>query len=110
MIHVPAFSSLAGSHDRTVHGARRYTAAQVRALVEAAGLRVAQLSYRNVLALPVAFVRRRLLRVREGSDLNPPPRWLNGLLYLVARLENAWLDVGALPFGLSVWCVAGKPQ
>jgi len=118
MIHAAAYRWLYGSHDRAVHGARRYTASTLRELVQAAGLEIVELSYRNALALSWAAVSRGFgkLRVRHGhneappvSDLHVIPDWLNTLLRIAARAENAWLGVGRLPMGLSVWCVARRP-
>lgn len=117
MIHASAYSWLFGTHDRAVHGARRHTASRIRQLVSAAGLEITELSYRNALALPFALLARGCGRLRRAersgsapaSDLRPLPRWLNSLALLGARTENAWLRVGALPVGLSVWCVARRP-
>lgn len=118
MIHAAAYCWLYGGHDRAVHGSRRYTASRIRELVLGAGLEVVELTYRNAFALPWAVVSRGVSGVLEGcgrprgasrSDVRPVPSWLNGLLGLSARLENAWLGRGALPAGLSVWCVGRKP-
>jgi SAM-dependent methyltransferase len=116
MVQVAAYRWLGGVHDRAVHGARRYTAARVRELVAGAGLEVVELTYRNAIALPWAVVTRGLggalgrRRAPEAprSDLAPLPAWLNELLGLGARAENAWLALGGLPAGLSVWCVGRK--
>jgi SAM-dependent methyltransferase len=118
MIHAAAYRWLYGSHDRAVHGVRRYTVAGLRGLVLAAGLEVVELSYRNALALPWAVVSRGLGKVRDWqgrretapiSDLRPLPAWLNAALEIGARAENAWLRFAPLPVGLSVWCVARRP-
>jgi SAM-dependent methyltransferase len=116
LIHVPAFACLSGAHDREVHGARRYTTGGIRRLVAAAGLEVRELTYRNLIALPFAAVRRlpgNLLRGRReggGSDLRALPGWINSALTLAGRAETAFLDLSPLPAGLSVWCVARKPS
>lgn len=118
MVHAAAYRWLSGSHDRAVHGARRYTASRLRDLVAGAGLDVVELTYRNAVALPWAVATRGLRgalcgRARqEGaarSELRPLPAWLDAVLGLAARAENGWLGLGALPAGLSVWCVGRKP-
>ncbi|HEY3491079.1 MAG TPA: class I SAM-dependent methyltransferase [Candidatus Deferrimicrobiaceae bacterium] len=116
LLQVPAYRRLAGRHDLRVHGARRYTAEAVRRLVLAAGFEIVELTYRNLAALPFAFIRRCLVekagsRVDRGgaSELRPLPAPLNALLALAMRVENAFLDLGSLPAGLSVWCQAKRP-
>lgn len=116
LLHVPAFDWLSGGHDRATHGVRRYTRRRVRDLVQGAGLDVSVLTCRNAVALPFAFLRRRLCAGsgrgdarRGGSDLAPLPGAVNAALAFGGRLENAFLDVAALPAGLSIWCKAVKP-
>jgi SAM-dependent methyltransferase len=118
MVHAAAYRWLYGSHDRAVHGARRYTASRVRELVAGAGLDVVELTYRNAVALPWAVVTRCARAAFGGlgrpagperSQLRLLPAWLNGLLGLGARAESAWLGLGVLPAGLSVWCVGRRP-
>jgi SAM-dependent methyltransferase len=115
ILQAPAYACLSGTHDRAVHGERRYTASRVRRLVEGAGLEVTHLGYRNLLALPFAIVlrlvRRRELRRRDAvpaSDLRPLPEWIDKILFHASRLENGIVKVTPLPAGLSVWCVARK--
>lgn len=115
LIHAAAYRRLRGAHDRAVHGARRYTTAGVRRLVEAAGLTVRELTYRNLPALPFAILLRLARRDagdagrREGrSDLHPLPSILDAALCLLSRAENGFVSLAPLPAGLSVWCVARK--
>ncbi|MFA6149039.1 MAG: class I SAM-dependent methyltransferase [bacterium] len=116
LLQAAAFPRLAGSHDRAVHGERRYTWGQVRSLVESAGLAVRELTYRNAAALPPALLLRTILEkrfagIRRGrsSDLSLRSAAINSMLTAIGRLENALLRSLALPAGLSVWCVARKP-
>jgi ubiquinone/menaquinone biosynthesis C-methylase UbiE len=111
MIHAPAYQWLFRDHDRAVHGVRRYTARAVDRLVKAAGLQVEELTYRNLLALPVAALLR-LFRCRASSgasDLKAVPGRLNAAFRLAARVEGAVQERVPIPFGLSVWCVGRKP-
>lgn len=118
MLHAAAYRWLAGDHDRAVHGVRRYTTSRLRELVVGAGFEVVELTYRNAAALLWALVARGpggVLGSRGGSSgvpcsvLRPLPPWLDGLLGLGARAENACLGLGGLPAGLSVWCVGRNP-
>jgi SAM-dependent methyltransferase len=116
LLHVPAHPGLAGRHDRRVHGARRYTTSGVRRLALDAGFEIEELTYRNLPALPAAFLRRRLLEgrssdrgLRDRSDLSLPPGPVQAAMNVLARAENAFLRRCRLPFGLSVWCCARRP-
>jgi SAM-dependent methyltransferase len=112
LIRLPAFELLRGKHDRAVHGRRRYTAAEVRALLEAQGFRVERASYVNSLLLPLPLAQRLLERAlpaaeHEESDLAPPPALLNEALRWPMAAEAAWLARGgSFPAGLSVICRA----
>lgn len=112
IIHVAAHPRLARSHDREVHGVRRFTRCGLGALARAAGLEVSELAYRNALALPaavVACVLDRVCRREQRSALRPLPPWLNGLLLRLSQVENSLLKLAPPPTGLSVWCVCRKP-
>jgi len=111
VLNLPAFGRLRSSHDAAIHTARRYTAAEVRRKLRAAGLAPLRVRYWNsLLFLPLASVR--LLRRRAsarapGSDLTPLPRWMNSSLRALLALETA-LDFVPWPAGLSVMAVARK--
>lgn len=110
ILHAPAFDSLAGDHDRAVHGARRYTAERITGMVRGAGLEIVRAGYRNLAALPFAYAQRRWRRRKPGeSDLGRVPWLVNGLLTAWGKVEAAWCSVRPLPIGLSVWCVARRP-
>jgi SAM-dependent methyltransferase len=112
LIRLPAFEQLRGKHDRAVHGRRRYTAADVRALLETHGFRVERLSYVNSLLLPLPLAQRALERVlpaveRRESDLQLPAGPLNEALRWPLAAEAAWLARGgSFAAGLSVICRA----
>lgn len=115
LIRLPAFELLRGKHDRAVHGRRRYTAREVRGMLEAQGFRVERVSYVNSLLLPLPLAQRLLERAlpqveRETSDLAPPPKLLNEALRWPMAAEAAWLARGgSFPVGLSVICRAIRP-
>jgi SAM-dependent methyltransferase len=111
-VRLPALELLWGAHDEAVHSRHRYTAKELRALFEGAGLEVLRLSYCNSFLFPMLAVRRTLDRwlSRHGSDvefLPAPLEWL----FLRLLLAEAWL-VGhglRLPVGASVAALGRKP-
>jgi SAM-dependent methyltransferase len=114
LLRLPAFELLRGKHDRAVHGRRRYTAGEVRALLQEAGFVVERSSYVNALLLPLPVVQRVAERVlpaveRAESDLVMPAPLLNEALRWPMAAEAAWLARGGrFPAGLSVLCRARK--
>ena len=111
LVRVPALKLLWGAHDEAVHSRHRYTRAELRALLEGAGLEVVRLTYANTLLFPLLAARRGLDRLldRHGSDvafLPAPLEWtFRRLLGLEARLVRRV----ALPLGASVFALARKP-
>lgn len=112
LLRLPAYEFLRSKHDRAVHTARRYTARQVRTLLQTHGFWIERCSYVNTLLFPIAVAQRLLERAiprfeRTDSDLTLPPAPLNALLRIPLAVEAAWLDVGGtFPFGLSIMCLA----
>jgi SAM-dependent methyltransferase len=112
LIRLPAYEFLRSKHDRAVHTRRRYTEAEVRALLEEAGFAVERCSYVNTLLFPLPLAQRLMERAAPGaeradSDLTLPPPALNATLRWPMALESAWLaGGGAFPFGLSIVALA----
>lgn len=118
VLHLPAYRWLYSEHDAAVHGSERFTAREVRALLEGLGLRVELLTYRLCLLFPLVVISRlpRLGRPRAApaparSDLHREPHArVSRALLAVLRAENDAILRGArLPFGSSVFAVARKP-
>jgi len=116
VLQVPAFEWLRSEHDTAIATKRRYTRREIAALVEQAGLVVKHNRYRNSLLFPVLAVLRLLKRHRREaedarSDVGRVPRVVNAWLQALLQLET-WLAAHgvALPFGLSVFCVAERPR
>jgi ubiquinone/menaquinone biosynthesis C-methylase UbiE len=108
VINMPAYAWLCSAHDQQVHNARRYTLAQVRALLAAAGFRHVRGRYWNSLLLPLMVVQRKLLaRGNSESDVAAFPPWLDAMLLATTELERH-LPVG-LPMGGSVLAIAERP-
>jgi 2-polyprenyl-3-methyl-5-hydroxy-6-metoxy-1,4-benzoquinol methylase len=115
LVSVPAFQALFSEHDVTLQHFRRYTARQLRTVLEAGGFVVRRLTYTNVVALPPAALVRGLLprlgiRRPAGTDFREHAPWVNRALIGVYRAEAAALRARVrMPFGLSVAAVAELP-
>jgi SAM-dependent methyltransferase len=118
LLHVPAFPILWGEHDEVNHHRRRYRRADLCAVVEASGLIAERVSYANTVLFPAAASVR--LAKRAARALRPPrppaaeiydlPRWANRALTGVLDLERALLRHVDFPFGVSLLCLARKPD
>jgi SAM-dependent methyltransferase len=112
LVRVPALELLRGAHDAEVLTRRRYTLAELRALVERGGLRVHRSSYANSLLFPALLARRTLDRLlgREGSDVgflpSPLERLFRGLMSVEAWLVRRGMR---LPIGASAVVLGLKP-
>lgn len=116
----PAHPLLFRRHDVVDFGARRYSRAELRRVVESAGFRVLQESYFNSVALPAALLASRLDRLfgrlrrppREGeevAELRTPPRWLNRGMLGLLELERRWLrNLGRVQLGVGLILVATR--
>ena len=118
IVFVPAFKFLWSSHDVVNHHFHRYCAAELAALLRAAGFEIQRQGYWNFfLFLPVALVRlaKRLVpgaaEKFPTGDIKPVPSPLNALLIFLLRLENRLLLAGLnFPWGVSAAVVARKPS
>ena len=113
-----AYEWMRSGHDEALGTQRRYTLRQLTGRMERAGFEVLRASYANSLLLPVAVLRRLVLKriglSDKGSDVKPLPAglgWLNGALAGVVRGEALLLKHAGvnLPAGLSAICVARRP-
>ncbi len=113
LVRVPAFQFLYGPHDVVLHTSHRYSAPEMAAKLEDAGLKLVGTTYANTLLFPVALVRRLLARFTKSrptdSDVRPVPAPLNSLLTHVLSLEAPLISRGRLPFGLSLVAIARRP-
>ncbi|UCG31613.1 MAG: class I SAM-dependent methyltransferase [Phycisphaerales bacterium] len=108
-----ALPFLRGPHDEAYGGARRYTRATLRGVVEQAGCRVRRLSYFHFLLFPLIAAVRLKERLRSvpqkaESDLKPVHPLLNSLLKAVYAVECPLLRLFPLPVGSSIICLAQK--
>ena len=108
-----------GTTDRNVlaEEVRRYTPAQVRQLLEGAGLVVERLSFAYASVFPLMLALRVGHRYfgRNGEaesgewEIEVPPAPVNGVLTAVVGLEAMALRAVNMPFGSSIMCLARKP-
>jgi len=111
-VRTPALAALRRAHDDAVHGARRHSRGELRALLDGAGLRVERLSYCNTLLLPMIALRAAVDRTRparQGSDLEELPAPVEALLGGALALEARLLRRVDLPLGASLIALASKP-
>lgn len=102
LLQVAAFQWMASAHDEHVHGARRYNAAQLRALLAETGFEMMAVGYWNSLLFPLMMLQRLTVgKSKTESDVAPPPAWLNQLFHAILDCERRWPL--HLPFGGSVW-------
>jgi SAM-dependent methyltransferase len=111
-LQLPAYEWLRSHHDAAVHTGHRYTAAEMRALLRAGGLRPRRVTYANAALLPAAAAWRVLHRLLPDraedarSDVRPVAGPLNAVMRAVLDLESRLLARRNLPWGLSVIGVA----
>ena len=112
LVRVPAQPWLYGPHDRTFGGARRYLRQKLGVMVEDAGFCIARLTYANSLLFPAEVIGRLLQRggIIGGDDLRPVPGPVNRCLAWALAIEAHWLVTHDLPFGLSLLCLAERPN
>lgn len=106
---VPAVPWLWSDHDVSHHHRRRYTASDLRAVVEASGYEIQMLTYYNFLLFPlIAAVRvaQRIIPPSRSSDLKPHGSTMNGLLLRVFSSERYLLNRMRVPIGTSLLVVA----
>lgn len=111
VLFVPAFQSLWGPNDEQVNHRRRYRLGELRAKVEAVGLRVERISYANIAMFIPIWAGRKLMNAlgvksQPENRINHP--LINRLLSRIFSSEAGWLRHRALPFGVSIVCVARK--
>jgi ubiquinone/menaquinone biosynthesis C-methylase UbiE len=115
---VAAYNWMRSGHDEALGTQRRYTLSELSGKLEDVGFEILRATYANSFLLPVAAVRRLLLKriglSDKGSDVKPLPEnldWLNRTLKSVLLKEAKILSrsKAKLPIGLSAICVAKKP-
>lgn len=115
LTRVAAYRWLWSRHDTHMHTQHRYTLPELREQLTAAGFHVLRSTYALTLLFPLAAAYRgvkQLLPVIPSSDVKLLPRqlsWLNRGLARTLEWEAALLRRHlALPFGMSIVCLARK--
>ena len=116
LINVAAMHVLRGDHSVLSREVRRYSRADLRSRLQAAGFVVERLTYTNATLFPPLAIarllqRRRGLR-REGetdAEITVPPAPINAIMTGIMHLEALWLRAFDAPFGSSLLCLARKP-
>lgn len=118
-VRVAAYEWMRSGHDEALGTARRYRLTELTEKIRHAGFDIRRATYANTMLLPVAMLRRLVLKrvglADGGSDVKPLPpkfRWLNRALTSVLRGEARALKHAGVKLraGLSAICVAEKPQ
>jgi SAM-dependent methyltransferase len=116
-LRVAAYEWLRSGHDEALQTKHRYALNELRSLVEGSGFRILRTTYANTLLLPLAALRRVVLKrvglADSGSDVQPLPAgsdWLNRLLKRVLVGEAWYLrrQTSKLRAGLSLIFIAQK--
>ena len=116
-VRAAAYSWMRSGHDQALATQRRYTSSELENKLAISGFQVIRTTYVNSVLLPVAMVRRLLLKpmglADRGSDVKPLPRkleFINRLFTGVLSAESYALKhfCQRIPFGLSVICIAKK--
>ena len=105
----PGGKRLWRGHDEVTHTARRFSLADLRSMVGAAGLDLVRATGAYSFLVPPAAVMGVVERGKNKSDVGRNEGGLGGLLGQVARAERALLRKVDLPFGLSVIAIGRKP-
>jgi SAM-dependent methyltransferase len=111
LLFVPAFMFLWGVQDDVSHHRRRYTLADLKRAVEAAGFKVERSSYANITFFAPILLGRLLMKLiglKPESENNINIGAMNGILGRIFGAESAILDHTNLPFGVSAICVARR--
>ncbi len=117
-VRVAAYEKLKSGHDAALSTHHRYNLDELKTKMQSAGFEVIRTTYANSYLLPVAIVRRLILKkiglAEQGSDVKPlPPNlaWLNRILTRILEREAKILQnpTAKLSFGLSAICLARKP-
>ena len=98
----PGVPWLRRAHDRITHTARRFSRADMRALLEGAGLEPARVTGAYGFLVPPAIVKAALEGTSTASDLDTGQGAAGAVLARLAAIERRWLATHDLPGGLSI--------
>lgn len=114
LVTVPAYRALWSGHDVALMHQRRYRAREVGRLLSRSGLRLSRLTYTVSALLPAVWAVRAVQRLRPDrpvrADAVPTAPLLNRLLSGLMDMESRLALRTRLPFGVTVFAVARKPD
>ncbi len=123
LVTVPAFSSLWSEHDVALHHFRRYTTPRLKDLFQRVGLSVDKLSYTVTTLFGPIWVYRQISNLlsrklfsgkaedgEKKANLVNFSGPVNQALLSLSQWETRLVHSLDLPFGVSVVCVAHKPE
>jgi len=107
LVTVPAYQWMWSAHDLAHHHKRRYSRRALRAVAEAAGLKVRRIGYFNSLLFPLAAAVRIIGKIagKSSSDDKLPPRPLNAVFEKIFGLERHIVGRVPLPAGVSLFAL-----
>ncbi|MGZ4793045.1 MAG: class I SAM-dependent methyltransferase [Ilumatobacteraceae bacterium] len=105
----PGGKKLWRGHDKVTQAARRFSLADMKAMVRTSGLDLVRATGAYSFLVPPAAVMGIIERRSNKSDVGRNESGLGGVLGQVARLERTLLRRFDLPFGLSVIAIGRKP-
>ena len=110
IVTVPAFRLLWTNHDVLNNHFTRYTMRSFRKLAGQAGLEIEVQKYFFQWLFPLKLATRLAEKLFPHQPKPPriPPRWFNGVLYGLSRLEYKALRPLPVPFGSSLMVVGHK--
>lgn len=106
-LNLPAFQFLHSAHDDAVMTARRFTAGEVRQVLQENGFQIEWLTYWITLLFPLAVIARTFHASGKGRDFEATG-WSNWLFNGFMRFELALLKIFPMPFGVAIFAVARK--
>lgn len=108
LLTVPAYQWLWSAHDEFLHHQRRYSGAELRGKISAAGFHPLKFSHYNAILFPLAAAVRlkdKLLGSAKISGTAIPSAPVNRLLQHLFGAERFFLRYLNFPFGVSLLCV-----
>lgn len=110
VVTVPAFRSLFSDWDKHLGHLRRYSRREVTELLRGAGFEVVRTRYMWSFLFPLGPIRKWTAKKQEALEFPPVSPLVNGILFLLSRMEWQVARVAALPFGTSVIALARRPS
>lgn len=106
ILKLPAFSWLAGPHDKVVYTKQRYTKKELDKYLNDSNFRILKNSYFFSFILPIVLINRLINLNKDNSDISKASPWINQLLIWLLGWEIRLFRNMSLPLGVSVITVS----